>query len=107
MSEMPERAPRGLRTFAVYRDEDVSGVSGTGVVVEGVLFSTGVVVIHWLTPPPWGSINIFGSWEQFMAIHVGAHPENRSEIRWGDGEVWGPGDWRSNPDPWASKSEVS
>jgi len=96
---LPSRAPRGMRAFAVYRDEDVSGVSGTGIVVEGVLFSTGVVVIHWLTPPPWGSINIFESWDQFMAIHVGAHPENRSEIHWADGEVWGPGHWRSNPSP--------
>jgi hypothetical protein len=100
VEKLAPRAQRGLRTFAIYRDEDVSGVSGTGIVVEGVLFSTGVVVIHWLTPPPRGSLNIFDSWEQFMAIHVGAHPENRSEIHWGDGGVWGPGEWRSNPSPW-------
>src|SRR5256885_979339 len=45
------RAPHGMRTFTLRREEDVSGVSGTGIVLEGTLFSTGVVVVHWLTPP--------------------------------------------------------
>lgn len=36
-----------MRTFELQRDEDVSGVSGTGVVAEGVEFTSGVVVITW------------------------------------------------------------
>jgi len=36
------------RTFVLHRDEDVSGVSGTGVVAEGVVFSDGAVVVRWL-----------------------------------------------------------
>lgn len=63
----------------------MSGVSGTGVVLEGVLFSTGVCVIHWLTPPPRGSIAIFDSLEQFMAIHVAPHPENHAVLTFEDG----------------------
>ena len=81
----PDRAPAGIRCFTLRRQDDVSGVSGTGVVLEGALFSTGVVVIHWLTPPPRGSIAIFDSLDQFLSIHVTPHPENRSVLRFDDG----------------------
>jgi hypothetical protein len=36
------------RLFELHRDADVSGVSGTGKVAEGVLFSDGEAAIHWL-----------------------------------------------------------
>ena len=39
------------RTFKLVRTEDVSGVSGTGVVCEGALFSDGHAVIHWTGSP--------------------------------------------------------
>ncbi|WND33999.1 hypothetical protein RI578_06685 [Streptomyces sp. BB1-1-1] len=41
-----------LRTFVVQRDRDVSGISGEGTVAEGVQFSDGWVVTHWLDQPP-------------------------------------------------------
>ena len=44
------RAPEGIRTFTVCRQSDESGISGEGVVIEGVTFATGHTVIHWLTP---------------------------------------------------------
>jgi len=81
----PCRAPSGLRPFTLCREADVSGVSGTGIVLEGVVFSTGAVVIHWLTPPPRGSIALFDSLEQFLSIHVAPHPENRSILAFDDG----------------------
>lgn len=37
-----------MRRFVLRRDEDVTGVSGTGVVAEGVEFSDGTAVIRWL-----------------------------------------------------------
>ena len=37
------------RRFELHRDDDVSGVSGTGVVAEGVLFSSGRVALEWLS----------------------------------------------------------
>ena len=37
------------KSFVLDRLEDESGVSGTGVVAEGVQFSDGVCVIHWLS----------------------------------------------------------
>jgi len=83
---MLERAPDGMRRFTMRREFDVSGVSGTGIVLEGVHFSTGVVVIHWLTPPPRGSISVFDDMEQFLSIHVRPHPGNHTVLRWEDGE---------------------
>ncbi len=83
---MVERAPEGMRRFVMSRERDASGVSGTGTVLEGVLFSTGVVVIHWLTPAPRGSISVFDSLEQFLTIHVRPHPGNHTAIDFEDGE---------------------
>lgn len=40
-----------MRAFRLVRNEDVSGVSGTGVVAEGVEFSDGVVALRWIVPP--------------------------------------------------------
>lgn len=44
--------PTFPRAFVVQRDADVSGVSGEGIVAEGVLFSDGWAVTHWLDKPP-------------------------------------------------------
>lgn len=87
---MTERAPDGMRRFVMHRPHDASGVSGTGLVLEGVLFSTGVVVIHWLTPPPRGSISVFDSLEQFLGIHVRPHPTNEAFLVFEDGERLAP-----------------
>lgn len=35
------------RRFELQRDDDVTGVSGTGVVAEGVEFADGVAVVRW------------------------------------------------------------
>jgi hypothetical protein len=91
-----QRAPQGMRTFVMRREFDVSGVSGTGTVVEGVQFSTGVVVVHWLTPPPRGSISVWDSIDQFLDIHVRPHPANRTVLEFDDGEVQ---TWARAPQP--------
>lgn len=38
-----------MRPFLMVRDEDETGISGTGVVAEGVEFLDGTVVIRWQT----------------------------------------------------------
>lgn len=38
-----------MRAFLLIRDEDETGISGTGVVAEGVEFSDGRVVLRWQT----------------------------------------------------------
>jgi len=40
------------RRFELHRDADVTGVSGTGVVAEGVAFSDESVVLRWLSEWP-------------------------------------------------------
>lgn len=37
------------RLFTLIRTEDVSGTSGLGVVAEGVEFSDGTCVLHWIS----------------------------------------------------------
>jgi len=78
-------APRGIETFTVCRQGDESGISGTGVVIEGVQYATGQAVLHWLTPFPKGSIAIFESIEDFKRVHVNPHPTNKTIITWSDG----------------------
>lgn len=36
------------RLFVLQRDEDNTGVSGTGVVAEGIEFSDGTVALRWM-----------------------------------------------------------
>ena len=46
----PESTLKTLaRRFVMVRSHDVSGVSGTGVVAEGTVFSNGAVAYTWLT----------------------------------------------------------
>jgi len=56
-----------VRTFVLIRDRDVSGVSGTGRVAEGVVFVGGKTVVYWLSDTP--SINIYGSVEEMLRVH--------------------------------------
>ena len=38
-----------MRKFRLKRNEDFSGISGTGYVTEGVIWSDGTVAMRWLT----------------------------------------------------------
>jgi len=75
------------RLFSVIRKADASGVSGTGRVVDGVLFHTGQVVICWRTDVEasehgFSSLGVYASWEAFKFIHIDSHPDNGTEIIW-------------------------
>lgn len=77
------------RLFTLLRHADESGVSGTGRVLDGVIFHTGQVVVCWrsdLIPdkPGHSSISIYPSWEAFLHVHVHPHPTEASEIRFGE-----------------------
>ena len=82
----PKLAARGIRTFTVARRADETGVSGTGVVIEGVTLATGQCIVHWLYPPPRGGIAIFDSMNDFIRVHIGPHPANKTIITYQDGE---------------------
>jgi len=68
-----------MRRFELQRDEDVSGVSGTGVVAEGLEFTDGRVVLRWLSEHR--STVIWDSIESVEVIH--GH-DGRTKIRWVD-----------------------
>jgi hypothetical protein len=70
--------------FTLIRHQDESGVSGTGRVLDGVIFHTGQVVICWRTDledeEGFSSITVYPSWEAFEHVHVEPHPEEQTEI---------------------------
>ena len=78
-----------MRAFTMYRGADESNVSGTGRILDGIIFHTGQVVICWRTDIEGAkhghaSLEIFQSWESFQFIHVDAHPGNQSRIEFFD-----------------------
>lgn len=56
-----------MRTFKLVRKVDVSGVSGTGIVAEGVVFHDGQAVLSWYSR--FHSVTIFPKVEDITAIH--------------------------------------
>ena len=58
---------KGVVTFHLMRLADESGVSGTGRVAEGAIFSNGWVALVWLTDTP--SLNFYPSIDAVDAIH--------------------------------------
>lgn len=69
-----------MRTFKVIRTEDVSGVSGIGVVAEGVVFPSGICVVEWRGENASIDINKNGV-ESWLKIH--GH-EGRTKIQFND-----------------------
>ena len=82
----PKLAAQGIRSFTVCRQADETGVSGDGIVIEGVVLATGQCIVHWLYPPPRGGIAIFDSMNDFIRVHIEPHPDNRTIITYQDGE---------------------
>lgn len=75
-------APSSLpRRFRLIRHFDVSGVSGTGVVAEGVEFGDGAVALRWKGDHP--STVAWDSVESILAVH--GH-DGATELIWLDGE---------------------
>ena len=56
-----------MRRFYVEREEDESGVSGTGKVAEGVEFDNGKIAMQWLSHKP--SVTIFDNIKHLKDLH--------------------------------------
>ncbi|MEU5259010.1 hypothetical protein [Amycolatopsis sp. NPDC021455] len=56
-----------MKSFHLVRHEDVTGLSGTGVVAEGVQWSNGQVTLCWFGEH--SSVAVWPSLEDAMAIH--------------------------------------
>lgn len=55
------------RLFQLHRDDDETGVSGTGVVAEGVEFTSGQVCLTWISPHR--CVNVYESIRTVEELH--------------------------------------
>ena len=67
-----------MKVFHLFRHEDISGVSGTGVVAEGVQFTDGKVAIRWLSGDHHSTV-FWDDLESVLAIH--GH-DGKTELVW-------------------------
>ena len=67
------------RRFQLIRYVDVSGVSGTGAVAEGIQFSDGTVTLRWYGE--WPTTSTWRSIDDLIAVH--GH-NGASEVCWVD-----------------------
>lgn len=67
------------RAFVLQRDEDVTGVSGTGIVAEGVVFRDGTVALRWTSDWPTSVVFHDRGIESVQAVH--GH-DGRTQIVW-------------------------
>jgi hypothetical protein len=58
-----------MRAFVLVRDEDVTGISGTGIVAEGIEFTGGVVALRWLSEFPTSVVFHDRGMESVEAVH--------------------------------------
>lgn len=72
---------RSPRRFVLNRIKDVSGVSGTGIIVEGIEYSDRTVAVRWLGD--YASTTVWSNIETMMAVH--GHGD-ATEILWIDKE---------------------
>lgn len=56
-----------MRRFHLLRQEDETGVSGTGIIAEGVVFTDGQVVLRWMTQ--YKSTAVYNSIKEVEKIH--------------------------------------
>lgn len=56
-----------MRTFELHRDIDETGISGTGVVAQGVCFDNGKLAMTWLTEHT--SVAIYDDVYTLNAVH--------------------------------------
>lgn len=75
---------QGPRPFVLVRHTDVSGVSGTGVVAQGVEFADGTVALRWLSDWPTSVVFHDRGMDAVRAVH--GH-SGATEIRYTDQEA--------------------
>lgn len=76
------------RLFTLIRNVDPSGISGTGRVLDGVIFHTGQVVTCWRTDvnikgkeiDGYSTLGIYPSFDAFLHVHVKPHPPGASKV---------------------------
>lgn len=84
------------RTFELVRYRDLSGVSGTGVVAEGCVFTDGSVALRWRGTNP--ATAVWPDLESVLAVH--GH-QGATEVRWLEDE-----DSPADTDAWSEQAEA-
>ena len=67
-----------MRMFELHRDEDETGISGTGVVAQGVEFDDGPVALRWIV----GEHRSTVIWQCIEAVEVIHGHNGRTRIVW-------------------------
>jgi hypothetical protein len=67
------------RQFVLFRDEDETGISGTGEVAEGIQFSNGKVVLCWISEH--SSITI---WDELEFVNIVHGHGGKTRVVWAD-----------------------
>ena len=80
---LPHGPPNEPQMFTLWRRGDETGISGTGRVLDGVVFHNGKVVACWRSDLHGGhaSIVVYDSWDAFKAIHIDPHPPDQTELQ--------------------------
>lgn len=68
-----------MRRFHLKRIEDETGISGTGIVTDGIEFDDGTVIMKWNTDT--SSVAIYQSIEDVVIIH--GH-QGKTVVEWSD-----------------------
>lgn len=76
---MPERGVPAARRFLLVRNTDITGVSGVGVVADGVVFPDGTTVMRWRTRH--ASTVVWAGVDEAMQVHGHA---GATRIEWVD-----------------------
>lgn len=74
-----------MKTFELHRDIDETGISGTGIVAQGVRFNDGSACLRWLSTNT--STAVYASMEALEAIHGHA---GKTRVVW-TGDAFGRG----------------
>lgn len=77
-----------MRRFHLKRNEDETGISGTGIVTEGIEFSDGSCVMRWMTDK--SSIAVYKNIHELLDIH--GH-NGKTVVVWQDEPTQDPQYW--------------
>jgi hypothetical protein len=69
-----------MKRFILERHEDVTGVSGTGIVAEGIMFTDGTAVIHWIA----GEHHSTVVWPNISSVEIIHGHNGATELVWKD-----------------------
>lgn len=70
-----------MRRFRLVRTKDISGVSGTGIVAEGIVFHDGQVAVSWF-----GRHHCVSVWPAIQDVEAIHGHEGATYVEWLDGE---------------------